>query len=192
MTSKEKMEYFKGLLKEKAVISNGKGFIWNVSPILDLKKGKIPSVWTNVLITADEQIDIIKKLESNKFITFSVNDRNKFLIVINNEDDDEEIKLKDGILCLNKNTGLVKLNNVQNIFNPTSEEFRIIYSLFKNKDNRAIYKQLLGDRYSKTNIRQLGFKIRNIKKFLGILPAKKSKNKDIFENIKGYGYKLIK
>ena len=159
-----------------------------------MKKGELPSVWTTVILTIEEQFDIIKKLQEDGFFDFAnIDEKGAFVVLKDIENENtEEVSLKNGILYLNKNTGLVKLNEFENVFNPTSEEFRIIYSLFNNKDNSATYKQLLGDKNSKSNIRQLGFKIRNIKKFLGILPAKKAKNKDIIGNIKGYGYKLIK
>jgi hypothetical protein len=102
------------------------------------------------------------------------------------------IELKSGKLSLNKNTGEVKLNNIKNNLNPTSEEFKFLLRLMENKDYIATYKELISTTPTKTNKRNLAFIVRNLKKALGILPQKKSKNKDIIKNIKGHGYMLIK
>lgn len=105
--------------------------------------------------------------------------------------DIKNISTTSGNLYVNTNTGLVKLNKVENNFNPSSKEFRIISILINNKDYQASYKELLGEEHKKTDKRALGFIIRDVKKDLGILPEKEAKNKDIIKNIKNYGYKII-
>jgi len=107
------------------------------------------------------------------------------------EPDILSIQLKSGLLTLNKDTGLVRLNDFETSINPSSQEFKVLLKLMSNKNYQATYKDLLGENVSKVNKRILSFVIRNIKKNLGILPTKKAKNKDIIKNIKNYGYRLI-
>lgn len=101
------------------------------------------------------------------------------------------IQLKSGSLAINKSTGFVRLNNFEGSINPQSQEFKVLFKLMSNRNYQATYKDLLGENVSKVNKRNLSFVIRNIKENLGILPAKKARNKDIIKNIKSYGYKLI-
>jgi flagellar biosynthesis regulator FlaF len=88
-------------------------------------------------------------------------------------------------------TAAVRLNEVEAIFNPKSQEFETLLKLATAKNHQVTYTDILGESVSKTTKRNLTFVIRNIKEVLGILPAKKAKNKDIIKNIKGLGYKLI-
>lgn len=101
------------------------------------------------------------------------------------------IKLTDGTLSINKYTGLISLNNVEKTLNQSSQEFKTILKLATNKNYQATFGELLGTNASKSGKRNLSFTIRNIKKALGILPRKKSKNKDVIKNIKRIGYKLL-
>jgi hypothetical protein len=101
------------------------------------------------------------------------------------------IQLKTGTLTINKNTGFISLNKAKDELNPESQELKTIVILATNKNYQATYAELLNNNVSKTTKRNLAFRIRNIKKSLGILPIKNSKNKDIFKNNKLYGYKLI-
>lgn len=103
----------------------------------------------------------------------------------------QSIKLKNGNLIINTNTGEVKLNNSGNAFNPGSQEFKALLKLAENEDYQATYDDLLGTGSTKVARRGLTFTIRNIKETLGILPKKNAKNKDIIANIKNYGYRLI-
>lgn len=101
------------------------------------------------------------------------------------------IRLKSGLLTLNKDAGFVKLNDFETSINPSSQEFKVLLKLMSDKNRQATYADLLGETASKANKRNLAFVIRNIKNILGILPSKTAKNKDIIRNIKGYGYRLI-
>ena len=100
-------------------------------------------------------------------------------------------QLKHGLLTLNESTGLVQLNEVKDNINPQSQEFIVLRKLMSSEEYLATYADLLGDKPSKDDKRNLGFVIRNIKEILGILPKEKSKNIDCIKNIKGHGYKLI-
>lgn len=100
------------------------------------------------------------------------------------------IETQYGTLQLNKETGFASLNKVTCELNPTSKEYKILALLMANKNNLATYAELIGEKASKTSKRTLVFSIRNLKQELGILPAKSSRNKDVFENIKGFGYRL--
>lgn len=112
-----------------------------------------------------------------------------------NKNSDEKdiltIKLKNGRLIINKDTGLVKLNNTENEFIPDSKEYNTILKLATGKNYKATYEDLLKGNASKVNKRGLSFVIRDIKRGLSILPAKKAKNKDIIRNLRGIGYRLI-
>lgn len=106
------------------------------------------------------------------------------------ESDTLRVKLENFLLTLNKNTGSICLNNFKGSLNPASQEFEILLKLMTGKDYQATYQNLLGESVSKLNKRNLSFTIRNLKKALGILPAKKAKNKNCIKNIKLYGYRL--
>lgn len=101
------------------------------------------------------------------------------------------LKLKSGNLSINQNTGEVKLNKVNADFNPTSKEFKILLNFTKNPDKQCKYEELIDGSVNIDSKRSLTFDIREIKVRLGILPAKKRKNKDIFKNNKRFGYRLI-
>lgn len=128
----------------------------------------------------------------NKYLKYKTDILKQPKGISNNSNDDSVlIKLQDGLLTLNKSTGLVKLNSIEKNLNPESLEFKTLLKLMINKDCRATYKELLGDSVTKDTKRNLGFTIRNLKESLGILPKKDHKNKDIIMNIKKHGYKLI-
>jgi len=101
------------------------------------------------------------------------------------------LKLGTNTLLINKQTGMIRMNNVESMLNPKSQEFDVISKLATAKNNQVTYASILGESLSKTSKRNLTFVIRNLKEALCILPAKKAKNKDIIKNIKGLGYKLI-
>jgi hypothetical protein len=102
-----------------------------------------------------------------------------------------KIKLKGCILLINEKTGEIKLNKNKKNINPKSKEFKVLYTLATNNNYLATYEDLLGEKPSKVNKRNLSFTVRNLRNFLGILPKKKAINKDIIKNIKNYGYSLI-
>lgn len=101
------------------------------------------------------------------------------------------LKLKSGNLSINQKTGEVKLNKVNVDFNPISKEFKILLNFTKNPDKQCKYEELIDGSVSIISKRLLTFHIRKLKVMLGILPAKNRKNKDIFKNDKGFGYRLI-
>lgn len=100
-------------------------------------------------------------------------------------------KLRNGSLTLNKNTGLVKLNDTEKELNPKGKEFKVLLKLVTGSDGQATYTDLLGEgNVSKTNRRLLTFTIRNLKVELGILPKNNQKNRDIIHNVSGVGYRI--
>lgn len=107
------------------------------------------------------------------------------------QNDVMSITLKDSKLIINKHTGKIKLNDIGNILNPESQEFKTLTKLAGSRHYMATYDDLIKGIPNKTDKRNLGFVIRNIKNALGILPKKTAKNKDIFRNVKKYGYRLI-
>ena len=102
-----------------------------------------------------------------------------------------KIPVASGTFYINADTGLIRLNKVEKTLNITGKEFRVILTLANNDNNQATYSELINGEDTKSKKRSLAFAIRNLKKYLGILPKKRSKNKDIIKNIKKYGYKLI-
>jgi hypothetical protein len=100
------------------------------------------------------------------------------------------LDLGDNTLSINKRTGVVRLNDVESVLNPKSQELEVILKLATGKNHQVAYADILGESISKTTKRNLTFVVRNLKEALGILPAKKAQNKDIIKNIKGVGYKL--
>ena len=131
-------------------------------------------------------LDILKKLED---------DSNKRESEEKIDHDIIEVQTKAGLLIFNKNTGFAKLKDfeVKENLNPQGQEAEALLKLMTGKDHQATYKDFLGENAlkGKGSRRNLAFVIRNIKKILGILPAKKAKNKDCVKNIRGVGYKLI-
>ncbi len=187
MTPVQKIQFIKVLIHERAQISP--------AGILKLQLNDQPS------LTVKEQILILKKLEQEGLIT-DLNIIGKavsfwvistFANYLNeNKDDTDVITIEIGTntLSIDKVTTAVRLNAVEVIFNPKSQEFNTLLKLATAKNHQVTYTDILGESVSKTTKRNLTFVIRNIKEALGILPAKKAKNKDIIKNIKGLGYKL--
>ena len=104
-----------------------------------------------------------------------------------------KVQTKAGLLIFNKDTGYAKFGNLvaKENLNPQGKEANALLKLMTGRNYQATYKDLLGENPSKTNKRNFGFVIRNLKEILGILPKEKAKNKDCIKNIKGYGYKLV-
>jgi len=188
MTPVQKIQFIKVLIHESALISP--------VGILKLQLNDQPS------LTVKEQILILKKLEQEgligdlniigKAVSFWV--ISTFANYLNeNKTDTDVITIEIGTntLSIDKVTAAVRLNEVEAIFNPKSQEFETLLKLATAKNHQVTYTDILGESVSKTTKRNLTFVIRNIKEVLGILPAKKAKNKDIIKNIKGLGYKLI-
>lgn len=187
MKAGEKLQFIKDLIHERAQISP--------AGILKFQLKDTLSFSTN------EQILVLKKLEQEglikdlnvigKAVSFWV--ISTFANYLHPDvagDDLITVQIGDHALSIDKVTTMVSLNTVQAIFNPKSQEFAVLLKLATAKNNQVTYAEILGDSVSKTSKRNLTFVIRNIKEALGILPAKKAKNKDIIKNIKGVGYKL--
>ena len=187
MRAGEKLQFIKDLIHERAQISP--------AGILKFQLKDQPSFPTG------EQILILKKLEQEKLIK-DINVIGKwvsFWVIstfgdhvkpVKTDDDLVSVTIGTNTLSIDKVTATVRLNTIQVIFNPKSQEFAVLLKLAVAKNNQVTYSDILGASVSKTTKRNLTFVIRNIKEALGILPAKKAKNKDIIKNIKGVGYKL--
>ena len=187
MKAGEKLQFIKDLIHERAQISP--------AGILKFQLKDTLSFSTN------EQILVLKKLEQEglikdlnvigKAVSFWViSTFGDYIKPIKTDDDLVSITIGTNTLSIDKVTATVRLNTVQAIFNPKSQEFAALLKLATAKGNQITYADILGESVSKTTKRNLTFVIRNIKEALGILPAKKAKNKDIIKNIKGVGYKL--
>jgi hypothetical protein len=187
MKPAEKIQFVKELIHERAQISR--------AGVLRLQLKDQP------LLPVSDQILILKKLEQEglikdlnvigKAVSFWViSTFGDHVTPIKTDDDLISVTIGTNTLSIDKVTATVRLNTVQAIFNPKSQEFATLLKLATAKNNQVIYADILGESVTKTTKRNLTFVIRNIKEALGILPAKKAKNKDIIKNIKGVGYKL--
>jgi flagellar biosynthesis regulator FlaF len=187
MTPVQKIQFVKELIHERAQISP--------AGVLKVQLKDHPSFPTS------EQMIVLKKLEQEglikdlnvigKAVSFWV--ISTFANHLNeNKADNDVIAIEIGTntLSIDKVTATVRLNTIQAIFNPKSQEFETLLKLVTTKNHQVTYADILGESASKTTKRNLTFVIRNIKEALGILPAKKARNKDIIKNIKGVGYKL--
>ena len=187
MTPAQKIRHVKDLIHERAQISP--------AGVLRLQ------LKDQLSFPIEEQITILKKLEQEGLIDrLSMVGRTAIFWVIStfgNYLDEQKadtdiitVEIGTNILSIDKVTATVRLNTVQTIFNPKSQEFAALLKLATAKNHQVAYADILGESVSKTTKRNLTFVIRNIKEALGILPTKKAKNKDIIKNIKGVGYKL--
>lgn len=106
-------------------------------------------------------------------------------------EDTFRIRTQYGLLILNFASGAVRLNKRKSSLHPHGQEFKVLRLLITSENNIATYADLLGERNTSSERRKLTFVIRNLKIELGILSAKKPKNKDVIKNMRGVGYKLI-
>jgi len=182
MTPVQKIQFIKILIHERAQISP--------VGVLKLELKEQPS------LPIREQILILKKLEQEgligdlniigKAVSFWVISTFANYLKENKADTDIiTVNIGTNTLSIDKVTAAVHLNAVEAIFNPKSQEFETLLKLATTKNHQVTYTDILGESVSKTTKRNLTFVIRNIKEVLGILPAKKAKNKDIIKNIKG-------
>jgi hypothetical protein len=187
MKPAEKIQFVKELIHERALISRA-----GVLRLLLKDQPMFPTY---------EQILVLKKLEQEGLISnLTVIGNAVCFWVISTfanylrsdvvDDDLITVQIGDHTLSIDKATAAVRLNSVEAIFNPKSQEFETLLKLAIAKNHQVTYADILGSSVSKTTKRNLTFVIRNIKEAVGILPAKKAKNKDIIKNIKGVGYKL--
>jgi DNA-binding response OmpR family regulator len=98
---------------------------------------------------------------------------------------------KYGVISINLTSGRVKLNNIEKNLNPTSREFLFLRRLIENQDKTTTYDVLLTGDVTKAAKMRLTHIVKKAKVALGILPKEKPQNKDIIENIKRVGYRLI-
>jgi len=100
-------------------------------------------------------------------------------------------------LCLNLRTGDFSFYNTKGNFSPAGQEFKVLKTLYEDKDHQAKYLALIQsyrpliEEATKGQKDDLYLIIRNIKEVLNILPATETSNQDVFKNIKSYGYRLI-
>lgn len=142
-----------------------------------------------IRIETSKKIDLLRKVESKL-----INDNKAEELVtlpIKKELKNISVPLRTGHLIINQDTGGVKLKKINENINPISEEFKILLKLARNLNKQCKYEELINGNVTVDSKRALTFRIRNLKKILGILPAKKRKNKDFFKNIKGFGYRLV-
>lgn len=200
MTPQEKIEYVRQNIADVAQISPS-GFIH--LKLYTVGHPDNPDEWT--ICTVADQKRILLKLQEEREIHGVEwdGDRGVWLAVgappktfeeamLEYDEEYKHVGLetKYGTLQLNAETGFASLNKVTCELNPSSKEFKILKMLMESKNHQATYAELLGGNPSKPNRRLLTFSIRTLKQGLGILPTIKRNNKDIFENIKGFGYRL--
>jgi hypothetical protein len=187
MKAAEKLQFIKELIHERAQISP--------AGILKIQLKDQPSFPTG------EQILILKKLEQEGLISnlnaigkavsfWVISTFGDYVKTVKPDADLISITIGTNTLSIDKVTAAIRLNTVEAILNPKSQEFAALLKLATAKNHQIAYSDILGESVSKTTKRNLTFVIRNLKEALGILPAKKAKNKDIIKNIKGVGYKL--
>jgi len=211
MKSEEKIEYMLNKVRKIARINPAGYFFVDCVPHIDIEaNGGVPDEAPILFSTAD-QIMVLKKFDQDGLLFGLKLDKKRkgaWTVLMNlDKDSDEnpykiksekhkdkqmlEVSVLSGKLEINENTGFVKLNKIGNTLNIKGGEFKVILTLVKNKDHQATYTQLIEGGDIKTKRRPLGFTVRNLKRALGILPKKRSKNKDIIQNIRSVGYKLL-
>ena len=106
-----------------------------------------------------------------------------------------KVKTKGGILAMDEKRGSISLKKVNATVHPNRQEMRALSLLMKQEGHQFTYaeffKKEIGTDIKDPERRKLSFIIRNLKKILGMLPAKKAKNKNIIKNLKNVGYQLI-
>lgn len=100
-------------------------------------------------------------------------------------------------LTLHLRTGDFTFYQTSGNFSPATPEFKVLSALYNDKDYQATYLTLIQayrpnvEEDSKSQKDDLYSVIKNIKEKLDILPETETSNKDIFANIKNYGYRLV-
>lgn len=108
----------------------------------------------------------------------------------------DEVKINKIPLAINTRTGDFHFFKTSGSFSPVSQEFKVLRTLYEDKDCQASFQTLLQsympnlDHVGKAHKDSLYQIIRNIKEKLGILPASDTSNPDIFKTVKGLGYRL--
>ena len=99
------------------------------------------------------------------------------------------------LFVLDTISGDFRLGELTGTLNVSTQEFRVIATLYTAENYRAPYLELINclkkiDKVTKPDKESLGIMIRNLKMKLGILPKDKRVNEDIFINEVHYGYRL--
>lgn len=100
-------------------------------------------------------------------------------------------------LYLNPRTGEFAFYGTNGNFSPATPEFKVLSALYNDKDYQATYLALIQSyrsnitEDSKSQRDDLYSVIGNIKGKLNILPETETSNKNIFQNIKNFGYRLV-
>lgn len=121
-----------------------------------------------------------------------------FLTELSKHEGDETISPQSKLsLTLRPRTGDFTFHQTNGNFSPVTPEFKVLSALYNDKDNQASYLALI-QAYrpditidSKSQKDDLYLIIKKIKEKLNIFPATETSNKNIFQNIKNYGYRLV-
>lgn len=199
MNSQEKIEHFWNEITEKARINPSSGFHIDIVSFVDMEvAGGMPEA-SRVIISPEEKWAMLWKWDEEGWIEVLETDtdwRGAWMKILKNsaEEDREnaqKIAVKGGTLYINKDTGYVALNHVGERINPSSKEFKILHNLASKPVNQVVtYEAIISER-GKNQQRDLGYRVRNLKEYLGILPKTEQVNEDIIQNIKKRGYRLL-
>lgn len=202
MTSKEKIEYMLDKVREKARISPTG--VFHVECVTYVYSENGVPFEDMVLLSRSEQMIILKKFESDGLLFFVEPDtdgRGAMVALQNLDKDSDEnpyektpvlkVELKAGTLSLNELTGDVSLNERKATFTPKGRQYKFLHTLMTSKDYQANYADLITGENTKDKRRDMGFVLKEMKEALGILPQSKKENEEIFQNIRGFAYRLI-
>jgi len=205
MTSKEKIEYVWNKIIEAGTLSPTGMFYVDCAPLIDIETNNgIPDDAPEIISKVD-QVRILQKLHTEGRLVkvdFVDNHKGAWVVLTNpeviestpipeKEDSIIKIEVKNGELAVNKDTGYVKLNEIEHSFNPISSEFKFLLLLLDSKNYTARYSDILGEANSKPRRHEFTQTVKRLKTALGILPSNKPKNTDIISNIRGVGYKIL-
>jgi DNA-binding winged helix-turn-helix (wHTH) protein/uncharacterized protein YeaC (DUF1315 family) len=109
----------------------------------------------------------------------------------------KDTKTAESSASFNLDTGVVYIHGVHVTFNPKSQPYRILSTLWKSKNHQATFDELLrvlhpnSRRNTKACKADLYKVVRNIRRALGVLPERDGGTSNIVENIPRYGYRLV-
>ena len=120
-----------------------------------------------------------------------------FLNLYLDEEDEDSLKIdgKKGQIAFCLKTGDFIFNNLKGNLLINSHQYKFFEHLFLSEKNQSAYENLIKKIWkvktdNSTNRRELSDVLKKIKKSLNILPKGKNSKPDIFENMRGYGYKI--
>jgi len=132
-------------------------------------------------------------VDSKKFENYYNKISQRYLLIKKGGGEKTNNWLVCGDLKFNKENGDVKLGKVEGNLAPETNEYKVFLHLLESPSYMAKYTTLIELMSKGALLERLALDtvIRNIKMKLGILPKKKSKNKDIFQTLKNWkGYRL--